>query len=169
MSPSGKALFIAPSSRRWCRSSLPVLRDARVSRDVAVQGANDDDHDYDDNHCSSATFEVPLAGAGMRLDRFLSDVVSDQSRTYLAALCVSGHVTLVSGTGEVLTKKSHRVSPGDIIEVAFVLNEALEIVPENIPLDILYEVRHLDGPQMLLRCALHRTGVSLVLTRPCSG
>jgi len=107
----------------------------------AALGLSDDDGDGD--HFATSTFVVPPDGCGVRLDKFLSDVVPDQSRTYLASLCADGHVMLARDAGVprvALTKKSHKVSPGDNIEVSFVLNDMLEIVPEDIPLDILYEV-----------------------------
>src|SRR5205823_1199686 len=51
---------------------------------------------------------------GQRLDRALSLLFPDQSRSSLARLIVSGHVRL--NTNEVL-KTSHRVLAGDHVEV----------------------------------------------------
>jgi 23S rRNA pseudouridine1911/1915/1917 synthase len=69
-----------------------------------------------------------------RLDALLSDYFQ-KSRTYFQNLIEEGFV-VVNGKRE---KKSYKPVPGDEIEVQFVVTRALDIAPENIPLDILYE------------------------------
>ena len=73
--------------------------------------------------------------AGDRIDRFLSEQYEELSRSFLQKLLKSGDV-MVGGRP---VKASYRVAEGDLI--SFEMPEAVEpeIVPEDIPLDILYE------------------------------
>ena len=70
-----------------------------------------------------------------RLDKFLSAMLPDQSRSYLQKIIKDGNV-LVNGEPK---KSSYRLEDGD--EVTADLPELIcpDIEPENIPLDILYE------------------------------
>lgn len=75
--------------------------------------------------------------AGDRIDRFLSEQYEDLSRSFLQKLLKSG---LVCADGKPV-KASYKVSEGDLI--TFEVPEAVEpeILPEDIPLDILFEDR----------------------------
>lgn len=77
---------------------------------------------------------VDGAGAGMRLDKFLSEN-SSLSRSYAAKLASDG---MVKVNGAYVDKK-HKLSPGDIITAELPEPEALEAEPQDIPLDIVYE------------------------------
>ncbi|MCB1181056.1 MAG: RluA family pseudouridine synthase [Chlamydiia bacterium] len=72
---------------------------------------------------------------GERLDKFLSLKFPDYSRTYFQHLITKGLV-LINGE---LQKKRTQVNRGDEIEIEFTLPQEIELEPENIPLDILYE------------------------------
>lgn len=76
---------------------------------------------------------------GERLDRLLSEVLSEEhpgiSRSYVAGLADSGAV-LVNGEK---SGKSRKLKTGDRIEVDFSPPRELEAVPQNIPLDIVFE------------------------------
>lgn len=72
---------------------------------------------------------------GERLDRVLAEEIQGYSRSYLAGILKDGHV-LLNGNG---SKPSTRVEAGDVIDVALPDSIVPDIVPENIPLDILYE------------------------------
>lgn len=81
-------------------------------------------------------FVVDEKAASIRLDKILSERYREvRSRTYFQYLIADGHV-LVNGK---VVKKQFRPKQGDEIEVDFVLTPELEVVPEEIPLDILYE------------------------------
>ena len=71
---------------------------------------------------------------GDRIDRFLAEKCEDLSRSFLQKLLKSGQV-FVNGKA---VKASYRVMEGD--EAVFEVPDAIEpeILPENIPLDILY-------------------------------
>lgn len=73
--------------------------------------------------------------AGDRIDKFLAEQYENLSRSFLQKLLKSGEV-MVGGRP---VKASYKVAEGDLI--FFEVPEAVEpeIVPEDIPLDILYE------------------------------
>lgn len=73
--------------------------------------------------------------SGDRIDRFLAEQCENLSRSYLQKLLKAGEV-FVDGRA---VKASYRILPGDF--VAFEVPEAVEpeILPEDIPLEILYE------------------------------
>lgn len=71
----------------------------------------------------------------IRLDKVLSSYLSDLSRTYIQKLISDGLVTLA---GKKL-KANFKVSTGQEIEVILPELETLKLLPEDIPLDILYE------------------------------
>jgi len=73
-------------------------------------------------------------GEGGRLDRFIAERL-DLSRTRVQALLAAGHVT-VDGRPP---KKSEAAVPGSHIEVMVPAAEAVGILAEEIPLDIVYE------------------------------
>lgn len=77
-------------------------------------------------------------GAGSRLDSWLADRL-DLSRTRVASLVGEGRVVLNGET----PRKSAVLAPGDRIEITIPPPRALEARAEPIPLDIVYEDRHL--------------------------
>lgn len=78
--------------------------------------------------------------AGKRLDALLAARFEGrQSRTYFQSLIEMGNV-LVNGTP---VKKRYKPLAGDEIEIAFLATPELDLSPENIPLDIIYEDDHL--------------------------
>ncbi len=73
---------------------------------------------------------------GKRLDRVLADRYPDaHSRTYLQWLIEERYVLL----NQQPTKKRIKVSSGDQVDVRFVLAPEIELIPEEIPLNIIYE------------------------------
>ena len=69
-----------------------------------------------------------------RLDAYIAENF-DMSRSAAAKLCESGLVTV---NGRVAEKK-YKVAPGDLIDLTLPEPEPLDALPENIPLDIVYE------------------------------
>lgn len=84
---------------------------------------------------SSFSFTVESALAGQRLDVFLSQRLTHISRAQIAKLAQAGHITV----NDKSAKPSLKLKSGDNLSV--VLPEAVEsqYLPEDIPLDILYE------------------------------
>ena len=70
-----------------------------------------------------------------RLDKFLSVMLPDQSRSYLQKIIKDGNV-LVNGEPK---KSSYRLEDGDEVTADLPELQSPDIEPENIPLDILYE------------------------------
>ena len=73
---------------------------------------------------------------GYRLDKFLAEQEElDLSRSFIQKLITEGQIT-VNG---VTKKASYKVKGGEIITVKIPPPRELEVVPEKIPLDIVYE------------------------------
>lgn len=75
-----------------------------------------------------------------RLDRWLSEQLTEFSRSRIQKLIESGRVKL---NNQVCNSKKIKVVTGDRIYLAIPQPEKLDLTPENIPLDILYEDKHL--------------------------
>ncbi len=82
------------------------------------------------------TIIVTAEEAGVRIDKILAQRYAEiRSRTYFQYLIESGCV-LLNGAR---IKKREKPTEGDEIEVEFLLTPELDLRPENIPLEILYE------------------------------
>lgn len=74
--------------------------------------------------------------AGIRLDQYICQSCTGISRTSVQRLIGDGHVSL----NDMAAKASQKIRPGDLIVVHVPPPEpSLLLVPESIPLDILYE------------------------------
>ena len=81
------------------------------------------------------TYEIGVENAGERIDKFLSGELSELSRSYIQKLLKEEQV-LVNGR---IIKANYKTQSGDYIEFHIPDPEVPDILPENIPLDILYE------------------------------
>ena len=72
---------------------------------------------------------------GERIDKFLGENLGDLSRSYIQKLLKEEQV-LVNGR---VIKANYKTQSGDYIEFHIPDPEVLDILPENIPLDIIYE------------------------------
>lgn len=81
------------------------------------------------------TLTTELCDEGLRLDRFLSEELEDHSRSFLQKLIKEGLVT-VDGKP---VKANYRLSAGQQVSVQVREPEELNIEPQEMPLDILYE------------------------------
>ena len=87
---------------------------------------------------------VPDSAAGTRLDKLLSDHLTDMSRSRVQALIKEGNVTLLSsGTERTIVSPSTGVKPGD--QYRLVIPHPIDAVPnaEDIPLSVTFEDEHL--------------------------
>lgn len=73
--------------------------------------------------------------SGERLDKFLDEMLPDFSRSYLQKLIKGQHVTV---QGQIV-KPNYRLRAEDEIHIEIPDEIKLDITPEQIPLDILYE------------------------------
>lgn len=71
----------------------------------------------------------------LRIDKFLADRMPEQSRSYLQKLIKDGNITV----NQNIVKPNYKVQVNDFVHVSLPEPEEPDIVPENIPLDILYE------------------------------
>ena len=70
-----------------------------------------------------------------RLDKFISEQLSDLSRTRVKELIQDQNILV----NEKVEKVSYKIQDGDKIEITVPAVKPLDIVAENIPLDIVYE------------------------------
>ena len=87
----------------------------------------------------SFEFRIAHEDAGRRLDEFLASRFGSLSRMRIANLiaagsCLINHIAHVAG---------HRIADGDLVEISFDEGAPGAMVPEPIPLEILYEDEHL--------------------------
>ncbi|HAU86388.1 MAG TPA: RNA pseudouridine synthase [Lachnospiraceae bacterium] len=80
-------------------------------------------------------FQVTEGEENQRIDKYLSICMTGSSRSYIQKLIKDGNVTIEDKP----VKANYKVVSGNKIHVRVPEPEQLDIVPENIPLDILYE------------------------------
>lgn len=80
-------------------------------------------------------FEV-TTGEDIRVDKYLADQLPDISRSRIKAIIEDGNVTL---DGVVVAKAGVKAKSGSVIEIIVKEENADGLVPEQLPLDILYE------------------------------
>ncbi len=81
------------------------------------------------------TWIVTAEQAGIRLDKLLGSTYAEMTRSALQNLIEEG---AVCKNGKPL-KKNYKASEGDEITIAFPEPKEVEIMPEDIPLDVIYE------------------------------
>ncbi|SFT41963.1 23S rRNA pseudouridine1911/1915/1917 synthase [Lachnospiraceae bacterium XBD2001] len=80
-------------------------------------------------------YDVTTEYVGMRLDRFLTEMDSEHTRSFLQKVITDGGV-LVNGKP---AKANYKLRLDDVVELDIPEPVELEVLPEDIPLDILYE------------------------------
>lgn len=83
----------------------------------------------------TVTITIEQEYAGERLDKALSTIHEDWSRTQIAGWIEEGLV-MVNGKE---VKAKYKVKEGDVVEIEVPEPEELEVIPENLDLDIVYE------------------------------
>ena len=81
------------------------------------------------------TFTVDETAAGERLDKFLSTVCPDLTRSAAARVIEEGGVLLDGAPGN----KKDKLRPGTWVELRLPEPKPMEVLPEHIPLDVVYE------------------------------
>ena len=84
-----------------------------------------------EKHCFTADIEHE----DQRIDRYLTEMLPEQSRSFFQKLIRDGFVIV----NHIIVKVNYRLKTGDVIEIDIPDAVPTEIVPEIIPLDILYE------------------------------
>lgn len=100
-----------------------------MNKDIIAEGAFESS-ELD----NTAVFEADSGDVGERIDKFIVEKTS-LSRSLIAKLLDNGAVTV---HGKVVAK-NYKLRPGDSVEVVFPEPEADVALPEDIPLDVIYE------------------------------
>jgi 23S rRNA pseudouridine1911/1915/1917 synthase len=94
--------------------------------------------DTEQNTPEHQAWSVAPDRAGVRLDRFLSELAPERSRVLCQRVIRDGTATLNGRQA----KPSQRLSAGDRVCVTWPPERRFDLAPEEIPLDIVYEDRH---------------------------
>lgn len=82
------------------------------------------------------SFEFQTAGnVGQRLDKFLSSQDTGVTRSGLVKLIESGYVTVLGKK----VSKNYKLKEGDVVSLDIPEPKTLGVVPQNIPIEIVYE------------------------------
>jgi 23S rRNA pseudouridine1911/1915/1917 synthase len=135
--------------------------DARAIADAAVRAIDEGLDEGEDAELRRVRFEL-RRDLEKRLDKYLTDRIDFLSRTQLQKLIEGGGV-LVNGN---LPKASTKLRAGDVIEVVVPAPPSKAIVPEDIPLEVMFEDEHLivinKQPDIIVHPArTHITGTML--------
>lgn len=80
-------------------------------------------------------FFVDADHAGERLDRYIATMQNDLSRSFVRKLIDEGHVLVNQQVG----KPALLLRPGDRVDLWQPPPQSVDVIPEDIPLDIVYE------------------------------
>lgn len=78
---------------------------------------------------------------GERVDLVLREIYPEVSRSYIQKL-IKNKCIVFNDTGKKL-KQSHILEEGDVLKVVFPKSEEIQILPEEIPLEVIYEDDHI--------------------------
>jgi 23S rRNA pseudouridine1911/1915/1917 synthase len=84
-------------------------------------------------------FRIPKGQRSERIDTYLTRMIQNATRTKVQKAIDSGRVT-VNG---IIAKSSRKLKPEDFIVCSVLKPPPMELVPQNIPLDIVYEDNYL--------------------------
>lgn len=85
------------------------------------------------------TYTITARESGERIDALLAAEIDGLTRSQAARLIETGNVTLNGRP----VKKNHKTSPGEVFVAELPEPEKSELLPEDIPLDVVYEDRDL--------------------------
>ncbi|MCB2204403.1 RluA family pseudouridine synthase [bacterium] len=107
--------------------------------DLQIENSADDIDDLQDDDSPDVTiYELHSApnARRVRLDQFITRSVENASRSKVKSLIDAGGVTV---NGEIVSKAGRLVQPGDTVVCTVPKPPPPEVVPEDIPLEIVYE------------------------------
>lgn len=84
--------------------------------------------------------EVNLEDREKRLDVFIQENIEESTKSYVQKLIKDGNVEIL---GKTKVKAGNKLKGDEIVVVRIPEYEELEIIPENIPIDIVYEDKDL--------------------------
>lgn len=107
-----------------------------------------------ENREERVTFEAQEEDKGKRLDAFVSEMAEDATRSYIQKLIKDGFVNI---SGKKITKSGLKLKGNETVEVIFPEEKDLELVPQDIPIEIIYEDEAIavinKGPDMVVHPA----------------
>ncbi len=107
---------------------------------VYPEDKNDKDSPEDDGLFEHYHFTVDQGQSQLRIDKFLSNRINSISRSKIQASAEAGNILV----NNVPVKANYTVKPNDEIRIVMEYpRRELKIIPEEIPLDILFEDKHL--------------------------
>lgn len=81
------------------------------------------------------TFQPDIIEKGKRIDAYLSDNIPELTRSAIQLMIQNGKIKV----NDTIPKKNYRIVGSEEITVELENPQEVEIVPENIPIDIIYE------------------------------
>ncbi|MCD8174186.1 MAG: RluA family pseudouridine synthase [Alistipes sp.] len=107
---------------------------------VEQSDPGEEDDEAQDELYEHFNLTVDRGQAMLRIDKFLTNRLESTSRNRIQAAADSGNI-IVNGRP---VKASYKVKPLDVVSIVLPYpRRQLEIIPENIPLDIVFEDDHL--------------------------
>ncbi|OYT14895.1 MAG: RNA pseudouridine synthase [Bacteroidetes bacterium 4572_77] len=104
-----------------------------------VERYNDKEH-YPDYIEAIYEYEITPGFATVRIDKFLTQSIENATRTRVQKALDGGRIEV---NGEVMLKSNYKIRNGDKIKCTILKAPPLQLRPENISLDIVYEDEHL--------------------------
>lgn len=89
----------------------------------------------DPESTETVRFSIRRSVPGRRIDKYLHNRLPQLSRTAVQRLIKQGAIRVNGNT----TKSSYELQGGDVVEVEMPPPEPREVIPEDIPLDVVYE------------------------------
>ena len=89
-----------------------------------------------ENNVHTQEFVVEAEQAGERLDRYLTLIYANQSRSFFQKLIKGGNVNV---NGKAVTKAGYVLDISDVVTASIPEAQSVAIEAEDIPLNILYE------------------------------
>jgi len=97
---------------------------------------NEEINEFENELFEHYHFEVSSGQSPLRIDKYLMGLVQNSTRNKIQKAADNGNILV----NDVSVKSNYKVKPNDIIRVVFDKPKyEYKIVPENIPLDIVYE------------------------------
>lgn len=100
---------------------------------------------------------------GKRIDKFISEIIDEATRSYIQKIIDSG---LVEIQNKKVTKNGNKLKGNEVIIIKLPEPENLDLIPEDIPLDIVYEDKDIvvinKGPDMVVHPAYGNYSGTLV-------
>lgn len=117
-----------------------ILTKEQLARLKEFEGEDEDMDDDDQQMFEHFRLNAEKGQTPVRLDKYMSDHLLKTSRSRIQAGIKAGYVTV----NDVVAKSNYLVRPLDVIKFAMPYERrGIEVIPQNIPLDIVYEDEHL--------------------------